>query len=704
MRVCEFCGKELPNEESFCGYCGRTTRHSPETPASISGLPTVKQTAVDAANPISALDWEWEDDVPGNINQPGNAAQLPASDEDEDEAKRRRAAILGIGLGGLGGEGQLPGGNAPMLQGTPQFGGVPSVQGTPQVTGGPFGPNPVLGAYPSTAFHSSPTISVHRYAPPSAPPHAPAYPPAIHRPHYPPHHPPLPHRPPGYTPASGCAPAWLIFLFAAIFIISSLIGIGLTVVSPSLSLSGGTDVALGDSLHLHGSGFLPISGVVLTLDDTTPLYFTGGSSTMQAFYGTHTLLGLEMLTAHLGQISPTKNIVAVGLDGSFNVTIMIDQSWQTGQHTISASERAFPRSAAITISVHQPGQLPTASSSPTDSLSGTPSLTDTPSPTTPSVLSCINPTSITLGPVSEGYSQSISTQVSLCTAGSGSVNWTASWDQNQASWLQLDHSTGDIQAPGQQQINVSALAAKLNPGNYSATVTFSSQQSSTTETLNVTFTVQAGCIRTSQQEYSFTGVAGISDPQTQALTVSNCGILGSWSTVISTYNNVNWLSVTPTIGVINGGATQSVTISASNLKTQLPAGTYGGRILFNIGSNQVNVYVTLTVEPGPKIILVSPGSGSFNASKDCTLDSNLSAWICIASISNSSNSLSLSWKSSSSGVANIAFKPSGDTMTPNGGERVEIIVPKNNCQIPTTLTFTGPANAVNITWSCSFAS
>src|SRR6266480_4960129 len=600
MRVCEFCGKELPNEESFCGYCGRTTRNSPETPASSSGLPTVKQTAVDAANPISALDWEWEDDVPGNINQPGYPAQLPASDEDEDEAKRRRAAILGIGLGGLGGEGQLPAENTPMVQGTPQFSGVPSVHGTPQLTDGPFGPNPALGGYPSTAFHSSPTISVHRYAPPSAPPHAPAYPPAIPRPHYPPHDPHLPHRPPSYTPAGGCAPAWLIFLFAAIFIISSLIGIGLTVVSPSLSLSGGTDIALGDSLHLHGSGFIPISGVVLILDDTTPLYFTGGSSTMQALYSTHTLMSLEMLTAPLGQISPTKNIVVVGVDGSFNVTITIDQSWQTGQHTISASERAFPRSAAITINVHKSGQLPLASSSPTPSLSGTPSLTDTPSPTTPSELSCINPTSITLGPVSEGYSQGISTQVSLCTSGSGSVNWTASWNQNQASWLHLDHSTGDIQAPGQQQINVSALAAKLNPGNYSATVTFSSQQNSTTETLNVTFTVQAGCIHTSQQEYSFTGVAGVSDPRTQALTVSNCGIVGSWSTAISTNNNVNWLSVAPTNGVINGGTTQSATISASNLKTRLPVGTYGGRILFNIGSNQVNVYVTLTVEPGPK--------------------------------------------------------------------------------------------------------
>ena len=372
-----------------------------------------------------------------------------------------------------------------------------------------------------------------------------------------------------------------------------MIGIGLTVVSPTLSLSGGTDVALGDSLYLHGSGFIPLSGVVLTLDDTTPLYLTGSGSTMQASYSTHTPMSLEMLTAHLRQISSTNNIVIAGIDGSFKVTIMIDQSWHRGQHTISASGGIFPRSAAITINVHQPVQLPRASSSPTDSLSGAPTTT-TPT-TTPSGLSCINPTSITLGPVSEGYSQAVTTRVSLCTSGSDIVNWSASWNQNQASWLQLDHSSGDIQAPGQQQIKVSALAARLKPGSYSATVPFSSQQSSTAEALNVTFTVQAGCIHTSQQEYSFTGAAGVSDPQTQVLTVSNCGSVGSWSTAISTNNNVNWLSVIPISGTLNSRATQSVTISPSNLKTQLPAGAYGGRILFNIGSNQVIVYVTLIV-------------------------------------------------------------------------------------------------------------
>src|SRR5437868_1130862 len=313
MRVCELCGKELPNQESFCRHCGRIADHGQETPTSIYV------------------------------------------------------------------------GNTAIVQETPQFGSVPSVHGTPQMAGDPFVQNPAQGGYPSSAFHSSPTIAVPRYAPSSAPPYAPGHPPIIHGAHHPPHR-PLPHRPPGpyHTAPGGCAPLWLIFLFASVIIISSMISIGLTVLSPSLSLSGGTDVALGDSLHLHGSGFIPVSGVTLTLDDTTPLYFTYHSSALQASYATHTMISLALATVHLGQISSSNNILVVGIDGSFNVTITIDPSWHIGQHTIRASERTFPRSALITINVHQPAQIPTASSSLVASPSSTPS-------TTPSGLSCINP-------------------------------------------------------------------------------------------------------------------------------------------------------------------------------------------------------------------------------------------------------------------------------------------------------------------------
>lgn len=407
---------------------------------------------------------------------------------------------------------------------------------------------------------------------------------------------------------------------------------------------------------------------------------------------------LALPAGKLAQALSSKNIVTVGADGTFNVTIIIDQSWHTGQHTIRASERTFPRSAVITITVHLPGEVPTPSPTSSDTATTSPSATAS---TTPSGLSCVNPTSLTLGPVSENYTQAVSTQVSLCTSGSGTVNWTASWDQNQAPWLQLDQSTGKIQAPGQQQINVSTLAANLKAGTYTSMVTFSSQQNATPQTLNVTFIVQAGCIRTNQQQYSFTGEASISDPQAQTVTVSNCGNIGTWSTSISTDNNVNWLSIAPTSGALNSGGTQSVTIKASNLNTHLGAGTYTGKILFNIGANQSIVSVTLKVVSVPKLIVVTPNPPAFNAGKDCTLNQNLKAWICIATIANSSNTLSVNWKSSSTGVSNITFKPASDTLPPAGQERVIITIPQNNCQIPTTLTFTGPANSQNISWSCT---
>jgi hypothetical protein len=176
--------------------------------------------------------------------------------------------------------------------------------------------------------------------------------------------------------------------------------------------------------------------------------------------------------------------------------------------------------------------------------------------------------------------------------------------------------------------------------------------------------------------------------------------VGTWKTSISTNNKLNWLSVTPTSGALNNNGMQTVTITASNLHANLTAGSYSGQILFNIGSGQALVYVTLTVQAGPQIIVVSPNPPSFNASTQCSFDQQRNAWICSASISNSSKTLSLSWKASSSGVPNITFKPSSDTLPPGGGERVIITVPQNNCQTATTLTFTGPANTQNIAWSC----
>jgi hypothetical protein len=712
LHTCVYCGAELPNQSVFCGNCGQPqpAGNLPWAPTSGSNQQPLPMNSLDAATTISTPKW-------GSPMQ-GRPAQYSAqvqsgygtqpTTNNEDEEQRRRAALLGFGLVSLAAEGQPSVGNVPMVHGTPQAGGVPMVHGTPPMAGSPFVQNVANAGYPS-GFYASQTQQLPHVPHTSTPPHM--LHPISHSPGYSAPRPPSgTRRPSPYQPnPGGCAPVWLIFVFAAILIITSVTSIGLTVLSPGLSLlNGSTAITPGGTLQLHGTSFIPGSSVTFSLDGTTPLFFAHQGSSIQALHNVNSLPALGIASVHIDQIPSANNAVTVGINGTFTVAFTIDQSWKTGQHTIRASERFSPRSASITIDVHQSGETP----APSPSASPSPTATDTPSPTaspsltaspssTPSALSCLNPGSVALGPVSEGYNQAISTQVTLCVGGSGMVNWTANWDQNQAPWLKLGNNTGQIQAPGQQQISISALATNLKAGNYSATVTFSSQQGSATETLNVSFTVQTGCIRTSQQTFHFVGVAGISDPQPQTAVVSNCGIVGTWSTSVSTDNNVHWLGVAPARGGLNGGSTQNVTISTSILKTQLGTGTYNGTILFAIGSNQVSVSVTLTVQAPPKIIVIYPNPPSYNASTQCTLNQSFKAWTCIASISNNSQSMSLSWKSFSSGVPNITFKPSSDTLPPGGGERVIISIPENSCQRPATLSFVGPANTANISWSCS---
>jgi len=135
------------------------------------------------------------------------------------------------------------------------------------------------------------------------------YIPGLHRP--PTTHPNSPHHPdPG-----GCAPAWLIFIFAAILIITSIISIGLTVLSPDLSaLSGSTDITLGGTLQLHGTHFIPGSSVTFTLDGTTPLFFSRQGSNGLALHSANSLPALAISSIDSGQLPSASNSVAAGID------------------------------------------------------------------------------------------------------------------------------------------------------------------------------------------------------------------------------------------------------------------------------------------------------------------------------------------------------------------------------------------------------
>lgn len=682
MRYCEYCATELPDHAAFCGHCGRAPTDPAEALTGVSEYPTA-----------------------GLSNTPGT------DDDEDEEEKRRRAAVIGLSLPVLADSmARAPGENVAMVHGTPEVGGVPSVQGTPQTEPTPdfthlhHGSQPSISPQHAVRLQDISSQSTRHL-----------------------------HTSQRTRPGAGGSIRVALVTFAAVtLIVASIIGAGFTILSPALSLSGSTNVTWGETIHLYGSHFIPGSSVVLTLDGTIPLYYTTVGPATRAETSSPTqpsttpaptghpsmriqtsnaniAAGLAMLVPSIGQIDTSTNSVVVSANGTFNITINVSSDWHVGHHTIRAEEKITRRSAVLNFTIQQavqaststPSPSPSATSSPTGTPTptGTPSPTATPSPlssptTSASGLSCVTPASIALA-ANQGSHQPSSKKITLCTSGSGLLTWTASWDHNQAPWLQLDHGSGQIQAPGQGQVQVSAQASGLKPGKYTTTVTFSGQPGSSTVSLTVSFTVRTQCVSTTPGTLTFTGVVANSDPRAQTVKVSNCGdTAGNWSASPS----ANWLTVNPTNGTLGNGETQQVQIAVS--LANLKIGTYNDDIVFTLGSSQSTVHVTLTVQA--PTLSVQPSSINVYSS-DCSRSQTSTAggWVCHVTVTNIGDVQGdLKWSASSSGVAGISFIPASGTLAARASVQVTVNVPYSVCQTSTTLSFIGPANTVNVSLSC----
>ncbi len=719
MRYCEYCATELPDHAAFCGHCG----HAPTDPAeALTGL---------SEYPTAGL------------------SNAPDTDDDEDEEeKRRRAAVIGLSLPVLADSmARAPGENVAMVQGTPEVGGVPSIQGTPQTEPTPDFTHLHHGSQPSVSpqhavrlqdISSQSTRHLHtsqRTRPGAG----------------------------GSIRVALVTFAAVTLIVASIIGAGFTILSPALSLSGSTNVTWGETIHLYGSHFIPGSsvvltldGTIPLYYTTVgpatraetsspTRPSTTPAP-TGHLSTTRAETSSPTRpsttpaptghLSMRMQTSNaniaagfaggdklphttqhytrpyvlsIDQIDTSTNSVVVSTNGTFNITINVSSDWHVGHHTIRAEEKITRRSAVLNFTIQQavqeststPSPSPSATSSPTGTATptGTPSPTATPSPlssptTSASGLSCVTPASIALA-ANQGSNQPNSKKITLCTSGSGLLTWTAIWDHNQAPWLQLDHSSGQIQAPGQGQVQVSAQASGLKPGKYTTTVTFSSQPGSSTVSLTVSFTVRTQCVSTTPGTLTFTGVVANSDPSEQTVKVRNCGsTAGNWSAS----SEANWLTVNPTNGTLSNGETQQVQIAVS--LANLKIGTYNGDIVFTLGSSQSTVHVTLRVQA--PTLSVQPSS--INANNDCRTSTTFSAggWVCHVTVTNTGNVQgNLNWSASSSGVAGITFTPASGTLAAGAPVQVTVNVPFNRCQTPTTLTFTGPANTVNIPWSCS---
>jgi hypothetical protein len=84
---------------------------------------------------------------------------------------------------------------------------------------------------------------------------------------------------------------------------------------------------------------------------------------------------------------------------------------------------------------------------------------------------------------------------------------------------------------------------------------------------------------------------------------------GDWSTVTTTDNGANWLSVNPSNGTLQKGASQDITVTAT--ATNLATGTYIGHIVLNNGSYVAHIDVTFTVTDTPQPCLAA-NTGQLN--------------------------------------------------------------------------------------------
>jgi hypothetical protein len=497
-----------------------------------------------------------------------------------------------------------------------------------------------------------------------------------------------------------------------ILILASFISLGLTVLQPGLSLSGSSSVAPGGTLAVHGRSFLPGSSVTLTLDGGIPVHFARGVPRQMARSENATGAMADLTAFALA--SSANNSVSAGIDGSFTVTIAIDPGWQPGIHTIHAMESLSHRSASLEFSILDNGATTpgttaspqtgtsTATATPSSSSTGTATSTASPTPTktgtaTPASLSCINPGTLNLGPVMQASIQPVSGQVTLCATGTGTINWSATLTS--APWLKLNHTSGQIVAPGKTQVTISASAASLASGTYNATITFNGQPGNSTEHLNVSFVVSTAppCVTASPTSLTFSGVDGLSDPPgPQTITVTNCGTIpGTWSASITIGSGGNWLSLNPTSSTLAAGASTPITATASNLNANLGAGTYSDTVTISIGTSTVSIPVTLTVQPAPQIS-VTPTS--IFADQQCQLAN--SQWTCSVTLTNSSSTVALNWTASSSGLNGVTFTPAASTIPAGQTEQVQITLP-NFCENVVTLTFQGPVNAATVSWTCA---
>jgi Viral BACON domain/Flagellar-associated PapD-like len=561
MDRCTYCGSILPLNAQFCGQCGSVISSARNAQRNMAGYPPANVLADEKPTTISKPSYPamgYRDDrddaaIRFYWSQGEMLQQTPHPDDDEDEdERRRRALMLGLPLLEAMAD-QPPAAGVPLVHGTPQIGGVPVVHGNPNL---PIGSSAAQG-YPGAAPSFQPAAAPHTPAP-GAGPWSPAYPhtPAP-RPSFPSSHSGPGSSGTGARPAPGGPPCGVVVLILTVIclIIVGTIGGLFFGLPPAISISGGSAVAPGGALHLHGNNFVPGSSITLMLDDTIPLF---ASST---FHQATPSMASSLPMTLIRQFTPANRTITASGNGTFDVTIPVSTSWSLGKHTIRAKENISSRSAVLYFTIDVPAAKLVA-----------------------------RPSALDFGKIEQGSKPVMS--VFISNSGGHLLTWQA--NNGDASWLKLQPTSDKIQVGGSAQfIYATADTSQLKVGNYSAAVHITSNGGTSlvgvklemvpaslqpVAKINVTPTsLDFGTLDTGQQ-------------LTKMLAVSNSGTLAlNWK---ADTGNANWIKLDTQTQAIQPGALPD-TIKATVDTTNLSAGPQTAEL--NITSNGGNVQVSIKV-------------------------------------------------------------------------------------------------------------
>lgn len=338
-------------------------------------------------------------------------------------------------------------------------------------------------------------------------------------------------------------------------------------------------------------------------------------------------------------------------------------------------------------------------------------ITVTSSPTSPP---CIGVTPQSLTFIGAAYQSDPPSQpVTINNCGNAIGTWSATTSTvDGANWLYVSPNGGPLESGATKAITIttSNLVAQLPAGIYTGKVTFT--MGSISKSVQVMLTVQSVCIKPDPQSISFPltagpGYAGSLSAElplhnSYYVRLTNCGdTTGDWSGSTATTDDVGWLNISPTHGILNSGETGDVLVGANS--SILSPGTHSGSITFTIKtsaglSNNAVVQVTLTVPP--PTLTVTPSD--LMTGGTCSSDVTNKSVSCTVTLTNSSADGLLSWNPSST-FGSVGFDPQNYPLTP--GDQVSVkITGLPPCGQPGgangSVSFQGPANKVDLQWSC----